>query len=97
MRFKNPKEVPRYGTSALNGEVFYWRARYSNCRLEKPDPPNQLFFSKKQAQKARCKYQLSVVQTTQRGHGRKQKQRDANENEEQSYVNEEETVIEHQL
>ena len=95
--FKNPKEDPRYGTSALNGEVFYWRVGYSNCRLEKSDPPNQWFSPNKQAQKARRKRQSSVVQTTQRGRGQKRKQRDANENEEQSYINEEKTVIEHQL
>ena len=40
---------------------------------------------------------MSVLQTTHQRHGRgqKRKQRDANENEE-SYVNKEETVIEHQ-
>ena len=31
LRFKNPKEDPRYGSSLE--EVFYWSAKYSNCRL----------------------------------------------------------------
>ena len=93
LRFKNPKEDPRYGSSLE--EVFYWSARYTNCRLEKPGPPNQLFFIKKNPQKARRKQLSSVTRGSSRRASRKCSRRDANEDDE-SYINIQDIEIENQ-
>ena len=88
LRYKTPKEDPRYWSSLE--EVFYWSARYTNCRLEKPGPHNQLFFIKKKTQKAHRK---QLPSTERRRTSRKRSRRDADEDDE-SYVNVEDTELE---
>ena len=41
LRFKDNDEDPRTEVPVFN---YHWFARYSNCRLERAGPPNQLFF-----------------------------------------------------
>lgn len=43
LKFKSENDDPR---TIVPSTEFHWHARYSNCRLERPGPPNQLFFSK---------------------------------------------------
>jgi len=88
LRFKNPTEDPRYGSSVGFDEVFYWSARYSNCRLEKAGPPNQLFFQTKQSKKPRRKKQSSTGRTR-----RKRKRNENDENDEESYVDESNHIL----
>ena len=86
LRFKNPKEDPMYGSSVGFDEVFYWSARYSNCRLERAGPPNQLFFPTQQSQKPRRKQQSLVGRRT----ARRKRRRDENDesyNEETEFQN----------
>ena len=75
-----------YGSSVGFDEVFYWSARYSNCRLERAGPPNQLFFPTQQSQKPRRKQQSLVGRRT----ARRKRRRDENDesyNEETEFQN----------
>ena len=44
MRFKNPKDNTKFGSSV--DEAFYWSARYPKCHLEQQVSPNWLFVKK---------------------------------------------------
>ena len=49
LKFKDSNEYRRTEISLFD---YHWFARYSNCRLERPGPPNQLFFGAGQKRKA---------------------------------------------